>query len=252
MRRLGAFKACARLLGATLTLLAASGTAPALAATIAAGAGTIAITAPEGYCELPPAAVAQMPGNEGGESRGAVMIDCTDLAALRYGSPIAAHAVIVLIPHELLDSDRPMTRVEAARRLAERLLAPNLGQWIVLGHMRLRVLAPYGRGRDDETIASVEIEAMDGRRLVRQGAYVAATALRGVPAVVIWTWPSGRDEAAATGPRLLAYLDDLKAKNPEVSAVSRFFSGTGIGWPRILLLGVSALGMLLRVRRMFA
>jgi hypothetical protein len=250
MMGLDAWRARARALGATLGLLMASGVAPALAATIA---GNVTVTTPEGYCEFPAAVAAQLPGNVGGETRGAYMVDCTDLASLRYGSPIGAHMVIVGVQRQVLGSDGPMTRVETARAFTERLLTPNLGQWTVLGHLRLHVLAAYGRGRDDEAIASAEIEYMDGRRLVRQGGYIAATAMRGVPVIIAWTWPSGRDEAAATGPRLLAYLDELKAKNPDISTVSRFFSFTsGIGWPRILLLGVSALGMLFRVRRMLA
>jgi hypothetical protein len=116
--------------------------------------------------------------------------------------------------------------------------------------MRLHVLQPYSRGRDDEAIANAEIEYMGDRHLVRQGAYMAATALRGVPVLVAWTWPSGRDEAAATGPRLLTYLDELKAKNPDVSAWSGAWSG--VGWNRILFAGIGALGLLWRVRRLIS
>jgi hypothetical protein len=231
--------------GAVLALTACAVT-PALAATIVVDGRTVAVPVPDGYCELGPALVAQLLGNESGETRGAYMVDCTDLTALRYGSPIAAHAVIVQVPHQFRGTGDTVTRADVARRFNERLVGPNLGQWTVLGHMRLHVLQPYSRGRDDEAIANAEIEYMGDRRLVRQGAYVAATALRGVPVVVTWTWPSGRDEAATTGPRLLTFLDELKAKNPEISMWS------GLGWNRILFTGIGALGLLWRARRLIS
>jgi len=229
--------------------LAAHAVTPALAATIVVDGRAVAIPVPDGYCELAPALAAQLAGNESA-AYGAYMVDCTDLVALRYGSPIAAHAVIVQVPRQFLDTGGAATRADVARRFNDRLIGPNLGQWTVLGRMRLHVLQPYSRGRDDEAIANAEIEYMGDRHLVRQGAYMAATALRGVPVLVAWTWPSGRDEAAATGPRLLTYLDELKAKNPDVSAWSGAWSG--VGWNRILFIGIGALGLLWRVRRLIS
>lgn len=231
--------------GAVLAVTACAVT-PALAATIVVDGRAVAVPVPDGYCELGPAMAAQLPGNENGETHGAYMVDCADLTALRYGSPIAAHAVIVQVPRQFLGTGDVVTRADVARRFNERLVGPNLGQWAVLGNMRLHVLQPYSRGRDDEAIANAEIEYMGDRRLVRQGAYMAATALRGVPVLVAWTWPGGRDEAAATGPRLLTYLDELKAKNIDVSMWS------GIGWNRILFTGIGALGLLWRVRRLIS
>ncbi len=249
MRRLDGSGAGAALRGAALALLLAGAAPPAAAATIVVDGRAVAIPIPDGYCELAPQIAVQLTGDESA-APGAYMVDCTDLAAVRYGSPIAVHAVIVQVPRQFLDTGGAVTRADVARRFNEWLLGPGLGQWTVLGHMRLHVLQPYSRGRDDEAIANSEIEYMGDRHLVRQGAYMAATALRGVPVLIAWTWPSGRDEAAATGPRLLTYLDELKAKNPDVSAWSGVWSG--ISWHRIVFTGIGALGLLWRVRRLIS
>jgi hypothetical protein len=240
----------ARRLAVVCALLAALAAAPAFAGAITIDGRTVAIPVPDGYCALDPALTARLPGNAAGAGRAVYMVDCSDLASLRYGSPTGAHLVMVQAPPEAFGFDRVMTRAAAARRFNERIVAPNVGGWAVIGNSRLNVLAANERGRDDETVANAQIEYMSGRNLVRQGIYLAATALNGVPVLVGWTWPSGRDEAAATGPRLLAYLDDLKARNPDVSRFSGWFAD--IGWRSILFPLLGVVGLALRFRRMFA